>query len=173
MKDVVLLLVTILTLHSASSELSLRFPTRNCTLSSSIFKIRLCVNNMSDVARLRNGIQIWRLKLKANLMNESRMRVQIDTTVTRTTHYIVPVCCESRRWRSHGGATAQPRRDSSDDDDDAQSSWSSDSSSAATSVTAVPAAAVPQPRCAGKRQSKALPWCRTAMQDYVKIVHVA
>ena len=104
------------------------------------------------------------------------MRVQIRQW--RVRHTTVPAWCESHGWRSHGGATAQPRRDSSDDDD-AQSSWSSYSpSNAAAWVTAVPAAAHLQTRCwevcwDGKQQSKTLPWCRAAKQDFVKIVHVA
>jgi len=74
---------------------------------------------MNNVVRLRNGLQIRRLKLKANLMNEARIKAcvsQFDSGAYDTLQFLRAV---SHAVGAHTDAL-QPNQhaNSSDDDDD-------------------------------------------------------
>jgi len=62
------------------------------------------VDNMSDVARVRNGLQIRRPKIKANLLNESRIRhvcQDLTTALTAGFSSCVLSATPSQRTPSH------------------------------------------------------------------------
>ena len=74
---------------------------------------------MNDVARLRNGLQIRHPKLKANLMNEARIKAcvsRFDSGAYDTLQFLRAV---SHAVGAHTDALLPSQHaDSSDDDDD-------------------------------------------------------
>ena len=135
------------------------------------------VDNMSDVARLRNGLQIRRPKLKANLMNEARISsVRLKIRQWRVRHTTVPACCEPRRWRT-------PRRCS-------PANMPTVLTTTTTTTTSYRLLSARPPQRRFQRQllqshhcgaakfvcwhlSKALLWCPAYTQDSVRAVRVA
>ena len=105
---------------------------------------------MNDVARLRNGLQIRRPKLKANLMNEARIKAcvsRFDSGAYDTLQFLRAV---SHAVGAHTDALLPSQHaDSSDDDDDdaEQLTPTAASASAAASVPGAPAAADTPVRC--------------------------
>ena len=77
------------------------------------------VDNMNDVARLRNGLQIRRPKLKANLMNEARIKACVSRFDNGAYDRLQFLRAVSHAVGAHTDAL-QPSQhaDSSDDDDD-------------------------------------------------------
>jgi len=103
---------------------------------------------MNDVARLRNGLQIRHPKLKANLMNEARIKAcvsRFDSGAYDTLQFLRAV---SHAVGAHTDAL-QPSQhaDSSDDDDDEQLTPTAANASAAASVPGAPATADTPLRC--------------------------
>ena len=77
------------------------------------------MDNMSDWARLRNDLQIWHSKLKANLMNESRIKACVSRYDSDAYNTLQLLRAVSHAVGVHTEAL-QPSQDadSSDDDDD-------------------------------------------------------
>ena len=64
-----------------------------------------------DVARIRNGLQIRRPKLNANLLNESRIKACLSRFDNGSySRFSSCACCQPRRWSAHRVTTAQNRQ---------------------------------------------------------------
>ena len=108
---------------------------------------------MNDVARLRNGLQIRRPKLKANLMNEARIKACVSRfdsdacdrlQFLRAVSHAVGAHTDELQPSQHADSSND---DDDDDDDDEQFTPTAASASAAASVPGTPAAADTPSRC--------------------------
>ena len=104
-------------------------------------------DNMNDVARHGNGLQIRRPKLKSNLMNEARIKAcvsRFDSGAYDTLQFLRAV---SHAVGAHTDALQPSQHADSSDDDDELLTPTAASASAAASVSGAPAAADTPLRC--------------------------
>jgi len=109
-------------------------------------------DNMNDVARVRNGLQIRRPKLKANLLNESRIKASLSRFDNGSYNRIQFLRAVSHAVGAHT-QSLQPTADGDSSDDDDQDTLHTPTTSAPSTDVAAAAVAPstdatePQPRC--------------------------
>jgi len=91
-------------------------------------------DQMSDVSRLRNGLNIRRPKSKANIINESRVKSYVAKFDNRSYSRLQFLCAVSHSMGAHTAAL-QPADSDSDDDDDDDDDGDDSQSTAATPTT--------------------------------------
>ena len=92
-------------------------------------------DQMSDVSRLRNGLNIRRPKSKANIINESRVKSCVAKFDNRSYSRLQFLCAVSHSMGAHTAALQPADSDSdSDDDDDGDDSQSTAATPTTTST---------------------------------------